>query len=136
MDGVATRLLQRTPTEGLLYVAELDDSGKFSDRFVWGAVISLFFLFEISLRFYVWAYVVGKWSEHRAVIGGFITNPFRALDTSLVVLDIFILVFTLFDQSSSAVRTKGFVKVTKDICGGNFVCSLLPFVLVRRSQCQ
>jgi len=75
-----------------MYVSGLDDTGTFSEQFIWSAGISVLFAFELTLRFYVW------WRSYssmtRTTVGGFLTSSFRLLDVVVVVLDIGIMVLT------------------------------------------
>jgi len=99
----------------LIYVSSLDGEaqgrGRFSDQILWGAVITVFFLAEIALRFYTWFATMSTFAETRGTIGGFFTNPFRLVDTTLVLVDVVLLGVALAVPQSSAGSTKAAVKV-------------------------
>lgn len=73
-------------------------AGTFSEQFYWSLGVSCFFASELLLRVYCWWHTFHAWSDDAA--GGFITDPFRFLDTTLVTFDLAILTLTLVSSGS------------------------------------
>jgi hypothetical protein len=111
---VATTIVCGLVLFELLYVSNMQNTpDPYSPMFFGGLCISLFFLFEICLRFYTWWHSFRSW--HDTALGGFFTNPFRLMDTVLVAIDVTILTLTFSLQASggSATDAKAAVKLTR-----------------------
>lgn len=74
-------------------------------------LVSLFFLIEITFRYYNWCCCYSL--ESRNVVGGFFTNPYRLLDTSLLVVDLIILAFMFSTGSERFLPLKAGVKFAR-----------------------
>ena len=85
------------------------------DAFLWGLGVSIFFFFEIVCRFYVWDHCVKNFPDFKVTIGGFFTNPFRFLDSSLVIVDVTILIATLMTPDGGADGAKASVKLGRAV---------------------
>eukprot|EP00613_Pedinella_sp_CCMP2098_P038375 CAMPEP_0171801734 /NCGR_PEP_ID=MMETSP0991-20121206/72413_1 /TAXON_ID=483369 /ORGANISM="non described non described, Strain CCMP2098" /LENGTH=584 /DNA_ID=CAMNT_0012413415 /DNA_START=107 /DNA_END=1862 /DNA_ORIENTATION=- len=111
----------------VLYVSRLEDDGVINEQFFWSLGISAAFFLELTLRAYVFCHTYGS-LLFKTPTGNFFTNPFRAIDIALVIVDILFLIITFVvlsgQDDEDSVETKGGVKFARVARLAKYVKSL------------
>jgi len=116
---IATSIVCGVVLFELLYINDSstnDDDSFYDEDFFLSLSVTFFFLFEICLRFYVWRDTVarmGSTSVH--AIGGFFSNPFRLIDSTIVLIDVMLCTFEILASNNGSNSAKATIKLARSL---------------------